>query len=98
MRPELQDQSRLHWRRSHARWRHIVHVAPDNRCEAGFESQMVLESETIASQAVTAEGAEGINAFVEKRKPDFSGGRHSPGHDNPGRTSRNRAGREAEDE
>ncbi len=39
---------------------------------AGFESQMVLESETIASQAVTAEGAEGINAFVEKRKPDFS--------------------------
>lgn len=39
---------------------------------AGFESQMVLESETIASQAVTAEGAEGINAFLQKRKPDFS--------------------------
>jgi 2-(1,2-epoxy-1,2-dihydrophenyl)acetyl-CoA isomerase len=44
---------------------------------AGFESQMVLESETIASQAVTAEGAEGINAFLEKRKPDFSSGRAS---------------------
>jgi 2-(1,2-epoxy-1,2-dihydrophenyl)acetyl-CoA isomerase len=42
---------------------------------AGFESQMVLESETIASQAVTAEGAEGINAFLEKRSADFSAGR-----------------------
>jgi 2-(1,2-epoxy-1,2-dihydrophenyl)acetyl-CoA isomerase len=39
---------------------------------AGFESQMVLESETIASQAVTAEGAEGINSFLQKRKPDFA--------------------------
>jgi 2-(1,2-epoxy-1,2-dihydrophenyl)acetyl-CoA isomerase len=39
---------------------------------AGFESQMVLESETIASQAVTEQGAEGINAFLQKRKPDFS--------------------------
>jgi 2-(1,2-epoxy-1,2-dihydrophenyl)acetyl-CoA isomerase len=38
---------------------------------AGMESQMVLESETIASQAVTAEGNEGINAFLQKRKPDF---------------------------
>jgi 2-(1,2-epoxy-1,2-dihydrophenyl)acetyl-CoA isomerase len=41
---------------------------------AGFESQMVLESGTIATQAVTEQGAEGINAFLEKRKPDFSGG------------------------
>jgi 2-(1,2-epoxy-1,2-dihydrophenyl)acetyl-CoA isomerase len=55
---------------------------------AGFESQMVLESETIASQAVTPEGAEGINAFLEKRKPDFS----------VGRTARGRASREADDE
>jgi 2-(1,2-epoxy-1,2-dihydrophenyl)acetyl-CoA isomerase len=39
---------------------------------AGLESQMVLESETIASQAVTAEGAEGINSFLEKRKPEFA--------------------------
>jgi hypothetical protein len=38
---------------------------------AGFESQMVLESETIATQAVTAEGMEGISAFVGKRKADF---------------------------
>ncbi len=39
---------------------------------AGFESQMVLESETIATQAVTPEGAEGINAFIDKRKAGFS--------------------------
>jgi 2-(1,2-epoxy-1,2-dihydrophenyl)acetyl-CoA isomerase len=36
-----------------------------------FESQMVLEAETIASQAASAEGAEGINAFLEKRKPVY---------------------------
>src|ERR1700736_834293 len=48
---------------------------------AGFESQMVLESETIASQAVTEQGAEGINAFLQKRKPDFSPGRVSVGRD-----------------
>ena len=48
---------------------------------AGFESQMVLESETIASQAVTEQGTEGINAFLEKRKPDFSQGRVGFGRD-----------------
>ena len=44
---------------------------------------MVLESETIASQAVTEQGAEGINAFLQKRKPDFCvarpGSRELPG-------------------
>jgi 2-(1,2-epoxy-1,2-dihydrophenyl)acetyl-CoA isomerase len=40
---------------------------------AGLESQMVLESETIAAAAITAEGREGINSFLEKRKPDFRG-------------------------
>jgi 2-(1,2-epoxy-1,2-dihydrophenyl)acetyl-CoA isomerase len=39
-----------------------------------FESQMVLESETIATHAVSAEGSEGIAAFLEKRKPRFPGG------------------------
>ena len=48
---------------------------------AGFESQMVLESETIASQAVTEQGTEGIHAFLQKRKPDFSPGRVSLGRD-----------------
>jgi 2-(1,2-epoxy-1,2-dihydrophenyl)acetyl-CoA isomerase len=38
-----------------------------------FESHMVLESETIAAQAVTPDGKEGIRAFLEKRKPNFSG-------------------------
>jgi 2-(1,2-epoxy-1,2-dihydrophenyl)acetyl-CoA isomerase len=39
---------------------------------AGLESQMVLESEAISRQAATAEGQEGIQAFIEKRKPRFS--------------------------
>jgi len=38
-----------------------------------FESQMVLESETIAAQALGAEAGEGIGAFLEKRKPRFPG-------------------------
>ena len=38
-----------------------------------FESHMMLESETIAAHAVSAEGAEGISAFLEKRKPQFPG-------------------------
>jgi 2-(1,2-epoxy-1,2-dihydrophenyl)acetyl-CoA isomerase len=37
-----------------------------------LESQMVLEAETIASQAASAEGTEGISAFLAKRKPSFS--------------------------
>jgi 2-(1,2-epoxy-1,2-dihydrophenyl)acetyl-CoA isomerase len=42
-----------------------------------LESQMVLESETIAAQAISPEGTEGIGAFLEKRKPNFprAGGR-----------------------
>lgn len=36
-----------------------------------LESQMVLESETIAAQAGSGEGLEGIAAFLEKRKPSF---------------------------
>jgi 2-(1,2-epoxy-1,2-dihydrophenyl)acetyl-CoA isomerase len=36
-----------------------------------LESQMVLESETIAAQAGSSEGLEGIGAFLEKRKPSF---------------------------
>jgi 2-(1,2-epoxy-1,2-dihydrophenyl)acetyl-CoA isomerase len=38
-----------------------------------LESQMVLESETIAEHAIGAEGTEGISAFLEKRKPQFPG-------------------------
>jgi 2-(1,2-epoxy-1,2-dihydrophenyl)acetyl-CoA isomerase len=38
-----------------------------------FESQMVLESETIATQATGADAAEGIGAFLAKRPPRFPG-------------------------
>lgn len=38
-----------------------------------LESHMTLESETIASQAASVDGVEGIRAFLEKRKPHFSG-------------------------
>jgi 2-(1,2-epoxy-1,2-dihydrophenyl)acetyl-CoA isomerase len=38
-----------------------------------FETQMVLESETIAAQAMSADAVEGIEAFLAKRKPRFPG-------------------------
>ncbi|HQW08442.1 MAG TPA: enoyl-CoA hydratase/isomerase family protein [Steroidobacteraceae bacterium] len=37
-----------------------------------LESQLTLESETIAAQAATAEGREGITAFFEKRKAQYA--------------------------
>jgi 2-(1,2-epoxy-1,2-dihydrophenyl)acetyl-CoA isomerase len=37
-----------------------------------LESQMELESRTIAAQGATAEGREGVAAFIEKRKPRFA--------------------------
>ncbi len=36
-----------------------------------LESHLTLESQTIAGQGATAEGREGIGAFLEKRKPKF---------------------------
>jgi 2-(1,2-epoxy-1,2-dihydrophenyl)acetyl-CoA isomerase len=44
-----------------------------------FETQMILESETIAAHSVSPEGREGIEAFLKKRAPQFTGRR-------PGRT------------
>jgi 2-(1,2-epoxy-1,2-dihydrophenyl)acetyl-CoA isomerase len=41
------------------------------RSEASFEAQLEDESRTIAAQSRTAEGVEGIAAFLEKRKPSF---------------------------
>jgi 2-(1,2-epoxy-1,2-dihydrophenyl)acetyl-CoA isomerase len=38
-----------------------------------LESQMELESRTLAEMAVSADAREGIRAFVEKRKPVFRG-------------------------
>lgn len=37
-----------------------------------LETQMDLESRTIAAQGATAEGCEGVKAFIEKRKPRFA--------------------------
>jgi len=37
-----------------------------------LETQMALEGETIVRNSVSDDGQEGINAFVEKRKPEFS--------------------------
>jgi 2-(1,2-epoxy-1,2-dihydrophenyl)acetyl-CoA isomerase len=37
-----------------------------------LESHLALESQTIARQAATPEGREGIGAFLEKRKPKFA--------------------------
>jgi 2-(1,2-epoxy-1,2-dihydrophenyl)acetyl-CoA isomerase len=41
------------------------------RSEATLEAQLEDESRTISSQVTTAEAAEGIKAFLDKRKPDF---------------------------
>ncbi len=38
-----------------------------------LESQMELEARAIGDMAMTADGQEGMNAFFEKRKPNFSG-------------------------
>ena len=40
--------------------------------QAGLETQMALEGRTIAAQAASSEGGEGINAFLEKRQPGFA--------------------------
>lgn len=39
----------------------------------GLEAQMELESRSIAALGAGADGQEGIQAFIEKRKPNFTG-------------------------
>lgn len=39
--------------------------------DSGLETQMAIEGRVIAAQATSAEGAEGIKAFLEKRKPQW---------------------------
>lgn len=42
------------------------------RAGGALESHLALEGETIAHQSASAEGQEGMRAFLEKRKPHFS--------------------------
>jgi 2-(1,2-epoxy-1,2-dihydrophenyl)acetyl-CoA isomerase len=41
--------------------------------EHGLESQMELEARAIAAASISLDGQEGIRAFLEKRKPQFTG-------------------------
>ena len=41
--------------------------------DQSLESQMELEARTIAELAISADGQEGISAFLSKRKPQFTG-------------------------
>ncbi|OUS30137.1 enoyl-CoA hydratase [Gammaproteobacteria bacterium 45_16_T64] len=45
----------------------LLHASANN----GFEAQMELEARAIARQGNSAEGQEGITAFLNKRKADF---------------------------
>jgi enoyl-CoA hydratase/carnithine racemase len=44
-----------------------------NSFQNGYETQLQLETDGIAKMAATADGREGIAAFLEKRKPNFIG-------------------------
>ena len=39
--------------------------------QESLETQMALESNALAVRATSAEGQEGVRAFIEKRKPDY---------------------------
>lgn len=41
--------------------------------DRSFESQLEEEAQTLAAMSRTADAQEGVRAFVEKRKPVFSG-------------------------
>ena len=45
----------------------LLHSSDDN----SLESQMALEGRTIAAQGSSAEGREGVRAFLQKREPDY---------------------------
>ena len=41
--------------------------------ENGLETQMEMETQYITASSKSSDGKEGIQAFLEKRKPEFSG-------------------------
>ena len=41
--------------------------------EQSLEAQLEIESRNIAANAATADGREGLDSFINKRKPDFKG-------------------------
>jgi len=55
--------------RSHGAVKRLLAASFDN----GLETQMELEARTIAEVSRTADAKEGIRAFLQKRKPVFSG-------------------------
>ncbi len=49
--------------------KHLLH----HSMSSSLETQMELEARTIADMTRTADGKEGIQAFLQKRKPEFRG-------------------------
>ena len=49
--------------------KHLLNVSLNN----GLETQMELESRAITAMGMTDDGREGIDAFVNKRKPEYKG-------------------------
>lgn len=55
--------------RAYANVKRLIWASQDN----GYESQLQLEAECFADNAVNGDFAEGVAAFAEKRKPQFKG-------------------------
>jgi 2-(1,2-epoxy-1,2-dihydrophenyl)acetyl-CoA isomerase len=64
---QLADKLAAGPRRAHGKTKRLLAGA-----SGALESHMALECQMIARQAASAEGQEGIRAFLDKRKPNFS--------------------------